>query len=513
MLNRNQLTACVVVALLTAPACTFSRAESTNHNRVLVVDKSFDLTTADPHRDLSATGAILAKALYSTLMTFDGGTLATPVPELATSYSASEDATRFTFNLRHDVVFSDGSPLTAADVVFSFERLARLKSTASPLLAGVAASAPDAFTIVLESNRPNPSLPLLLANPALAVVNAAVVKDRGEGYLSNAAAGSGPYILASFSAFSDVALVANPRYSGQRPFYGRVVIRSMNAQTQLTYIASATDQVALDLSPGQAGTLIRNQSVVIKAVAGPDVAFLFANNNPRVSSVTSNKHFQNAVRYALDYDSMVQLTGAGAVQATGVIPSTLLGALPAWAGPRHDIDKARTELAASGVKNPTVNLGFANDQTVSGLPMSALASMVRAELAAAGIAVYLTGSPSSSATADYNAGAQQMGIWSVTATSADPNPYLDFLPGRTLGLRAGWPAGADPLLESLGIQAATTADLATRTQLLQSVAGQLNEDGPFFPLVQPGRTIVATKDITTIDYNPTWSIDLAAVTG
>ena len=513
MLNRNGLTACVVIVALAVVACTSGSTASTNHERVRVVDKSFDLKTADPHRDLSGTGAILAKALYSTLLTFDGGTLATPVPSLATSYSTSEDATRFTFNLRHAVVFSDGSPLTAADVVFSFDRLARLRSTASQLLAGVVASAPDAFTIVLESKVPNPSLPLVLADPALAVVNASIVKNRGDDYLSDAAAGSGPYILASFSAFSDVALAANPRYWGAKPYYGRVVIRNMNAETQLTYIALATDQVALDLSPAQAGTLTRNRSVVIKAVAGPDAVFLFANNNPQVSSVTSNKHFQNAVRYALGYDSMVQLMGAGAVQATGLIPSMLLGALPAWAAPRQDIEKARTELAASGLKNPTVNLGFANDQSVSGLPMSALASMIRAELAAAGIVVSLAGSPSSAATADYNAGGQQMGLWSITGTSADPNRYLDFLPGRTLGLRAGWPAGADPSLESLGIQAGTTAGPATRTQLLESVMGQLNEDGPFFPLLQPGRTIVATKDITTIDYNPSWSIDLAAVTG
>lgn len=512
MLKRVTTAACLVlVAVLTITACSPGRTASTN--RILVVDKSFDLKTADPHRDLSATGAIVAKALYSTLMTFDGSDAATPVPSLATAYSTSEDATRFTFKLRHGVVFSDGSALTAADVVFSFERLVRLKSTASRLLAGVVASAPDAFTIVLESKVPNPALPFVLANPALAVVNATVAKNRGDDFLSNAAAGSGPYTLASFSAFSDVVLVANPRYWGQRPFYGRVVVRNMNAETQLTYIASATDQVALDLSPAEAGTLTRNQSVVIKAVASPEVVFLFANNNPQVSSVTPNKHFQNAVRYALDYDSMVQLMGAGAIQATGVTPSTLLGGLPPWTAPRQDIEKARTELAASGLKNPTVNLGFANDQVVSGLPLSALASMVRAELGAAGIVVSLTGSPTSAATGDYTAGGQQMGLWSVAGTSADPNTYLDFLPGRTLGLRAGWAAGSDPSLESLGIQAGTTADLATRSQLLQNVLGRLNADGPFFPILQPGRTIVATKDITAIDYNPTWSIDLAAVTG
>jgi peptide/nickel transport system substrate-binding protein len=99
------------------------------------------------------------------------------------------------------------------------------------------------------------------------------------------------------------------------------------------------------------------------------------------------------------------------------------------------------------------------------------------------------------------------------ADSADPNPYLAFLPGGLVGLRAGWPAGADPSLETLGIQAATTGELPIRAQLFQLMQGQLNAEGPFFPLLQPGKAIVATKDIATIPFNPIWSIDLAAVSG
>jgi peptide/nickel transport system substrate-binding protein len=511
MATRNRLTACVVVFLLAITACTTGRSASTN--RILVVDKTFDFKTADPHRDLSVAGAILAKALYSTLMTFDGADEATPVPSLAASYSTSEDATRLTFKLQHAVVFSDGSSLTSADVVFSFDRLARLKSTASSLLAGVSTSAPDPFTVVLVSKDPNPALLFVLANPALAIVNANVVKGRGEDFLSSASAGSGPYVVKSFSAYTDVVLAANPRYFGPRPFYGRVVLRNMDAPTQLAYIASATDQIALDLSPAQAGTLARNQSLVIKYVTDADVVYLFANNNSQVSSVTTNKHFQNAIRYALDYSSIVQLMGAGAVQATGVIPATLLGGLPAWVAPHQDLDRARTELAASGIKNPSATLGFAGDTAVAGLPMGALAAMVKAELGVAGIKVTLAAGTTSSAAGDYSGGIQQLGLWSGAASSADPTPYLAFSPGRTLGVRAGWPAGADPSLESLGNQAATTADLATRAQLFQLWQGQLNSDGPFFPLVQPGRAIVATRNITTIEFNPNWSIDLPTVTG
>jgi peptide/nickel transport system substrate-binding protein len=486
------------LSVLFAAACSSSAAP--NPNRILVVDKSFDLKTADPHRELNATGAMLAKALYSTLLTFNGSDLSAPIPSLAASYSSSEDARTFTFRLRPRVIFSDGSPLTSADVVFSFDRLISLKAPPSLLLAGVKTSAPDPSTVVLTSTNPNAAIPFSVATPALAIVNANLL-------------GSGPYVLNSFSTFSDIQLTANPRYWGRKPFYKRIVIRNMSGQEQLAYIASATDEVALDLSTAQAGTLMRNSSIAIRAVTGADVVFLFANNNPLVSTVTAEKHFQNAVRYALDYTSIVGLMGAGAIQATGEIPITMLGGLPAWTAPHRDLDKARAELAASKIKNPTVSLGFSTDMSIAGLPISALADMVRSELGAAGITVNLAGAPAASAAADYAAGGEQMGLWPVLATSADPNQYLAFMPGRSLGLRAGWPAAADASLESLGIQASTTADIDTRTQLFQLYQDQLNREGPFFPLVQPGRALVATRDLSGLDFNPMWSIDLAGVSG
>ncbi|HSS93357.1 MAG TPA: ABC transporter substrate-binding protein [Candidatus Dormibacteraeota bacterium] len=519
--SRTGLAACCAAIVLLG-SCSPAGTATTTH--ILVVDKSFDLHAADPHRELDVTGALISRALYSTLLTFDGGDEATPVQSVARSYSSSEDARTYTFNLRRDITFSDGTALTSADVVYSINRIINLKGAPSALLAGVSASAPDTSTVVLKSSEPNPSLPLLLANPAIAIVNSRLVTshggssaagadttDKAGDFLNTASAGSGPYMLKSFSTFSDVELVANPRYWGRQPFYRRVVIRNMDSRTQLAYIASATDEIALDLSPEQAGTLTGKPSVRINSFTSPDVVFLFANENPLVSAVTANKHFQNAVRSAVDYGALIQLMGAGAIQAAGVIPGRVLGALPAWAAQRQDAGTARAELAASGVTNPTVNLAYASDIEVSGLPVSALASMVKAELEAAGIKVNLSPAKGPAAMADFTAGHEQMGLWLWPGSSPDPNTYLAFLPGRQLGLRAGWPGAADPSLESLGMQASTTPDPATRAQLFQALQGQLNSDGPFFPLLQPGRMIVASNGIAGIAFNPSWTIDLSAV--
>ena len=102
----------LVTAFAILTACGGSSTPTANH--VLVIDKSFDMKTADPQREFEVSGGIVAKALYSTLLTFKGSDSATPVPEVASSYSASPDAKTFTFKLRTDIKFSDGTPLTSA---------------------------------------------------------------------------------------------------------------------------------------------------------------------------------------------------------------------------------------------------------------------------------------------------------------------------------------------------------------------------------------------------------------
>ena len=513
-----------VAAFVILSACGGGNSNTTA-NHVLVVDKSFDMKTADPQREFEVSGGIIAKALYSTLLTFKGADSATPVPAVASSYTASSDAKAFTFKLRNDIKFSDGTPLTSADVVFSFNRLINIKGNPSFLLDGVTVSAPDASTVVLTSKAANPAIPFIIPNPALGIVNSKVVKahggtdqpgadtaDKAESFLNSTSAGSGPYTLKSFSTTSEVDLVANPSYWGPKPYYNTVVVRNLQAPTQLINIQKGANEIALDLSADQASSL-SGSSLQVKAFPGPNVFFLFSNDNPKISTTTPNKHFQNAIRYGLDYASFVQLAGAGAIQTPGVVPNMFLGALPQSAAVKRDLAKAKAELAASGISNPTVNLGFPSDFTLNGISFSTLAQKVQANLTEVGIKVNLTGSPISVALADYRAGKEQLGVWLWGPDYPDPNDYLVFLPGQLVGLRAGWATGADPSLEALGVQAGSTTDNTVRGQLFQQIQQQMNTDGPFFPLIQSGQVVVATKGVTGADYNPTWTLDVAGAGG
>lgn len=129
--------AAVSLALLVA-GCSSGRVDTADgSDATLTINKAFDLKTADPGRMYEPTGQMVDKALYETLLTFEGGDVSQVVDGLA-SLEQSDDAKTFTLTLNGEHTFSDGTAMTADDVVFSLQRVIGLKgnprssSTASP---------------------------------------------------------------------------------------------------------------------------------------------------------------------------------------------------------------------------------------------------------------------------------------------------------------------------------------------------------------------------------------------
>ena len=118
--------------------------------RELIIARDMDLTTLDPQRAYCDTCQIFLTAVYQTLIGVDPTDLTVLVPRLADSWEANAESTEFTFTLNPDATFSDGSPVTASDVKFSWERLAGLEGSASYLMSGVTSvEAPDDQTVVV----------------------------------------------------------------------------------------------------------------------------------------------------------------------------------------------------------------------------------------------------------------------------------------------------------------------------------------------------------------------------
>jgi len=491
----------------------------------LVVDRSFEIKTADPQRAFEPTASIVDRGIYDTFFTYRGGDLAHPVPQLVQSWTASKDAKTFRFNLRRNVHFADGTPLTAADAVFSFRRLINLKGNPSFLLDGVTVSAGGRYTVILRSKTPNAALPSILTNTSLGVVNSKLVRkhggtsavgadknDKAEKWLNSSAsrgAGSGPYLLQRYSTTSQITLVPNPRYWGsKKAAFKTVVVRNMIAPTQLINIQRGSHEVAIDLSLAQADDLRQDKRLRVDVGPSPWVFLLLTNDSPAVSSVTSNRHFQDAVRYGLDYQSLVAAGGKGTIQAPGVIPSSILGSLSPRDRIVRDTARAASELAASGLGHPKVSLEYPADVTLNGVPFSTIAQRVQANLAQIGINVELAGVTQSIWLSHYVSGKMAFGLASRQVDYPDALDSLAFMPGELVGVHVGWPTGSDLPLERLAAKARRTVGIPSRAALFREIQLRLNRDGPYFPLIEPAQVFVTTRDVAHASFNLVYQIDV-----
>jgi peptide/nickel transport system substrate-binding protein len=535
--HRIRLTRALAVAITAALVVAAGAAGSTSvrggadrsaAGTTLVIDRSFEIKTSDPQRAFEPTASIVDRGIYDTLLTYKGSDVAHPIPQLVSSYSASNGAKTWTFNLKHNVHFANGQPLTAADVVFSFRRLTNLKGNPSFLLDGVTVSSRGKYAVILRSKTPNTALPAIVSNTSLGIVNSKLVRkhggtdganastaDKAEGWLNSpasAGAGSGPYLLRQYSTTSQIVLTPNKRYWGRsKPKWSSVVVRNQIAPTQLINVQRGTHEVAIDLSAQQAQSIAGNKKLKVVLTPSTWVFWLFMNNDKSISTVTSNRQFQTAVRYAIDYRSVVGVGGPGTIQAPGIIPSTFLGHLTQKQRINQNLTRAKAALNGSGVGNAHLTLEYPSDLTINGVPFASMAQKIQSNLQAAGFSVDLGGATTGTWLQKYRDGKMAFGLSLWGPDYPDPADYLAFLPGNLVGVRVGWPAGSDPTLEALGAKVLVTPSPKAREKLYQQIQTRLNSVGPYVPLIQPTQVFVATKDLRNANFNAVYQIDVTQV--
>jgi peptide/nickel transport system substrate-binding protein len=514
---RVVLLACV--AVVAGFGATANARNDASHT--LVVDTSFGIASLDP-----TFGQTLAKlvshARWDTLLTYVGSSL-DPKPLLASSYTASKDLKTFTFTMRPGTKFADGTALTAADVVFSFQRAQALKGDAASLLTDITVSSPAKNKVVLRSVTPNGAIPAIVTSPLLSVINSDVAKTHGASteagkdtagaWLTSPAsqgAGSGPFTLVQYDVNSQIILGRNLKYWGKRPGYDKIVIRNVPTQTQGLNVQRGTEEVALDLGSQDVAPIRGNSNLRFNTATSPQTFLFFFNNDPAVSPISPNKQLQQAARAAIDYSGILALAGAGARRPGGVIPGFFPGALPPKDLPKRDLTAAKRLVGQSGINNPKISIEFPTDRAINGLSFTSVAQKIQANLQEAGFDVDLAGAPVSTILGRYLAGKIAFGIVPNLPAVLDPQETTRFIPGGRLGLLVGWKAGADPVVTA----ASDKAQLLTgvkRNAAWQNVQKLQNQRGPWIPLVNPAQYVVYTKDVAGIAYNPAWIVDFRLV--
>lgn len=514
------LAVAAAVTLLAAAAGNAARSADTT----LVVDSAFVLNSLDPAIDTNTQAMMTYKATYDTLLTYKGSSSKVLVPDLASSYTASKNGKRYIFHLRRNAKFSDGTPVTARDVVFSFNRYKYLSLKYSPFFQKLTTVAQGKYTVVVTSSVPDASVPALVAVPGTSIVNSKIVagqggvatqdapqNDKATPYLNQHSAGSGPYVLSSAELTSQVVLTANPNYWGKKPKYSRIVIKNVQGSQQRLDVSSGSAEIATDLS----GPLLDGlpSSVAVRG-STPNAIWLAELNVDRASSpVTANPKIREAVRYGIDTVGLRKIAGYPAIPAPGLVPLNMPGALTANKVIKRNVARAKAAVAASDISNPTIKLTYPGGLIFNGKSFDALAQKIKSDLADVGITVTLDPTPYSAYSKRLYVGDFQMDFRPQVPKVLDPSGFMAFAPGGQMAIYSHYtPDHATKKVISLASKL-QVASGAKRTALMAQFQNALDASNPpYVYLFDSANVVVFSKAVKGVQVSPAqYIIDLASL--
>jgi peptide/nickel transport system substrate-binding protein len=203
-------------SLVPAMSTTAQAADTPRRGGVLLAVIGADPPSLDPHQESTFANIQMVAPLYNTLLQFDPYSYPKIIGDLATEWKISPDGLTYTFKIHPGVKFHDGSPLTAADIKATYDKIIfppqGVRSVRKNAYTAVAqVEAPDATTAVFKLKFPSASLLANLASP-WNVIFPKKYLDQDPNYFKTHAIGSGPFKFKNYTRGSTFEGERNPAY-------------------------------------------------------------------------------------------------------------------------------------------------------------------------------------------------------------------------------------------------------------------------------------------------------------
>jgi peptide/nickel transport system substrate-binding protein len=307
--------ALIAAIILAAPAIDKARAQGA---KPLTIGIDVDAGTLDPRLARDTTAYRVADLIYSGLVHLTPNLEA--VPDLAESWQTPDPKT-WIFKLRPGLRFSDGAPLTAEDVVFTYRTLldpsfnAPMRALYTPI-AAVEAIDPQTVKFSLSA----PYAPLLAYLDLGIVPQKLVELGRDIGLKP---VGSGPMTLVSWTRGSEIALEANPGYWRGAPKAEKVTLKVIgdNTSRAQAFEAGDLDAIQSPLAPQDISRLSKDQRFGAVVAAGLGVTYLnFNTRDPLLADPRMRKAFAMLVDQKTIVDDIYR--GVDRIADSVLLPSS-----------------------------------------------------------------------------------------------------------------------------------------------------------------------------------------------
>lgn len=442
------------------------------------------------------------------------------IPCLAESWTISDDATEFTFNIHKDAKWSDGTPVTSKDVVFSMEQL-KVSDYVSyiyePLLGDM--ETPDDHTVVIKLLKPSVSFLEYLANPNYsAVLSQAAYEKYGDTYGTtvDTIVGSGPYKVTEWNVGASITYEANDDYHLGAPDIKSVKLVVMHDSNSVA-VALQTGEIDtyFDSIPGVSyDTLAASDDITIYDWTSTILYCIFFNTQ---NGMFTDVNMRKAVAMALNKSDYITIGSEGygsEADYPGDRKGTTIGD-PLMHGKydemyAYNIEEASKLVEAAGNKGASVTI-----KTYSTDPYPALATVLQNALNEIGLDAKVEQIERATfidkvlGEADFEI---QVCRWA--ASTEDMNEIIyGSLHSDSMGVSGNWSFYANDELDKLIVDAAGETDAKTREELYQKVVQIFLDEMIYVSIYYPDSSRAYRNTITIGDglqkydrfYNYKWN--------
>ncbi len=457
-----------------------------------------DPPTLDPALVTDGTSYDIVIELFSGLVKLTGDANEPIVADLAESYSVSNAGKTYTFKLRDGLKFNDGSPVTATDFKWSWERAAA-PETESPIvdeflgdilgvqaiIDGDAVTADgieviDDQTLRVTIDAPKPYFIAKLTYPIAFVANRDNVVSGGENWTDDPV-GTGPFVLKSYSIGERMVLSKNPHYWGDAAYLDEVQLLLAGGSAMAMYENDEIDITGIGLADLErvSDPTEEISKDVIEVPPSFRTSYIGFNvEEPPFDDV----HFRRALNFAVDKTLVANAVFSDLVRpATGPIPPGFVGYNPDLKGLAFDEEKAQEELAMSKYADadtrPRIVITLPGTGGSPSLTTEVVADMWRRTL---GVDVEIQQVEWATFLQDLHRNRLQAFSLAWQADYPDPHTFVDVL-FRT-GSSINNTNYSNPEVDALLEQANVEADPARRIELYQQAEEMIVEDAAWLPL-------------------------------
>ena len=480
-----------------------SRSSSTDSNTLNFLLESMP-TNLDPRIGTDAFSEHLDFLMFDSLLQRDDHL--DLAPDLAEKWEMP-DAQTYVFHLRHDVKFSNGQPLTSADVKFTFDSIISgairtPKRGAYALVDSI--TAPDPYTVIFHLRAPYASFPLNLTRQAVGVVP----QNSGPDFAQHPI-GTGPFRFVSLATDENIILDRNPNYFAGAPSLERIRFRIVpDALVRALELRKGSGDIEVNsLPPDTVAALARDPNLEVTRSPGTALAYISFNFD---DPILAHRRVRQALACATDRQSLITYLLRGyARPADSLLPPNH------WAYDgnvaHYDFDPARANslLDAAGFPRGPDGIRFHLElKTSTDESTRLLAAALQDQWHRVGVQLDLRSLEFATFYSDITRGSFQLYTLRWLGANLDPDIFEYVFSSKKTP-----PAGANrghfrnPQLDVLLDEARVITDRAKRKEILSQIQQLVATDEPYINLWYYDNISVHSRRITNIQLSPGGDFD------